>query len=419
MKGMFKKMKKLQELFSVVLCALFVFLLFSSCKKNENESLKLVMWTFQNQIDDQMVEAFEKLHGNIDVEVVVFPWDTYFTKLRLALQSGNNVPDIFQLEVTYLGDFIFGEESQYMYDLNSLGGENLVKNMIPYVAELGRNQEGQLFGICDHTCVAGYNYNKEAALKYLGTSDYMELQNMVHSWSDIVELSKEVSEKGGYLIPSLEDIISVEKYNNGHWVDNGQFVINSSWNNVIDICRSVKTNNGDAGLIFETDAYESAKYDGNVVFWMASFENYVDEELNNKLGLIKAPKPYYLGGTYNCIYNQSKYVEEAYKFLEYISQDEWQEKDLLEYAVLPSSESLFEKYKGQPVWIANGSQPVLDTYFDIAKRIEPCTAAKYDEQIYLIFVEEVLNGLNNNLSNEEIFEAVRSRVMVVYPELFG
>ena len=410
----------MKRIISFVIGVLVVMSLVSltACEKRNNTERRIVMWTFMNHIEGNMVEQFAKSHDNVEVEVVVYPEDTYYTKLHLALQSGRNVPDIYQIERTHLGDFIDGEDSQYMYDLSSLGGDEYVKGMIPYVSELGRNDENKLLGICDHTNVAGLNFNKEAALKYLGTSDYHEIQNMVTSWDDVVTLSKEVSDKGGFLVASLEDLITIEKYNNGYWVENNKFVINDSWNDVIDLCRNVRNNCGDAGLIFWTDAYESAKVEGNVIFWTGTFDNYVDDSLYNKWGAIAAPKPYYFGGTYNFIYNKSENVDVAYDFLKFISGDEWQKYDVTKRAVMPSSERVYEVFAGKGVWAATGDQPVLDLYHEIAESIEPNKAKRYEESIYLIFEEEVLNGIDGNASNDEILERVTEKTRIFYPELF-
>ncbi|MDF0753050.1 extracellular solute-binding protein, partial [Marinobacter sp. 71-i] len=79
--------------------------------------------------------------------------DQYQTKLLTALQSGKDLPDIFDLERGYIGKFI---DSKFLADLSAMGGEDLVKDYVPYVQGLGRSSDGKLKAISDHSSPGGF-----------------------------------------------------------------------------------------------------------------------------------------------------------------------------------------------------------------------------------------------------------------------
>ncbi|MFD7819176.1 ABC transporter substrate-binding protein [Streptomyces sp. NPDC059785] len=79
---------------------------------NDGRPIKLEWWAWAFVDEAQkMADAYQKVHPNVDIQVVNQPWDDYWTKLPLALQ-GSGGPAIFNVH-----------NSQH---------DNLVKYMAPY-----------------------------------------------------------------------------------------------------------------------------------------------------------------------------------------------------------------------------------------------------------------------------------------------
>ena len=197
-----------------------------SGKAAESGELKghLVIWTFFDQVKD-MADQFQAKNPGVTVDVKMFPGDQYQTKLLTALQSGRDVPDIFDLERGYIGKFI---DSKFLTDLSAMGAEDLVKDYIPYVQELGRSQDGKLRAISDHSSPGGFWYLRDTAKKYLGTDDPDKVSDMVSSWDKIIELGKKVAADSGgkvHLIQNAGDLFDIEAYNTQPWVKDGKLNI--------------------------------------------------------------------------------------------------------------------------------------------------------------------------------------------------
>lgn len=79
---------------------------------NDGEPIALEWWLWGFDTQSQAIaDAYQEVHPNVDIQVVVQPWEDYWTKLPLELQ-GDAGPAIFNVH-----------NSQH---------DNLIKNMAPY-----------------------------------------------------------------------------------------------------------------------------------------------------------------------------------------------------------------------------------------------------------------------------------------------
>ena len=83
---------------------------------NEGEPIVLEWWLWGFDAESQAIaDAYQEIHPNVDIQVVVQPWEDFWTKLPLELQ-GKNGPAIFNVH-----------NSQH---------DNLIENMAPYDIEI-------------------------------------------------------------------------------------------------------------------------------------------------------------------------------------------------------------------------------------------------------------------------------------------
>lgn len=116
-----------------------------SASEGETEELSgsFTYWTFTD-FSNNLVEAFEKENPGVDIEIQVFGGDEYKTKLLTTLQSGQDIPDMFDLEASYVYEFL---DSDMLEDLTARGFEDLMSDFYPYVLSTSRDSNGTLKGV--------------------------------------------------------------------------------------------------------------------------------------------------------------------------------------------------------------------------------------------------------------------------------
>ncbi|WJH34704.1 ABC transporter substrate-binding protein [Paenibacillus sp. CC-CFT747] len=382
---------------------------------------KLTIWTFAGQVEDMKNKFMEKYPG-VTVDLKIFPGDQYQMKLLAAMQTGQDAPDIFDLERGYIGKFI---DAPFAADLSAMGAEELVKDYVPYVQAMGRDKSGKLKGISDHSSPGGFWYIKENAKKYLGTDDPAKISEMVNSWDKVLELGKKVSaESGGKvkLISHYSDIFGIEYYNMQPFVKDGALVIDPKWKDTYENQKKIREADVDAKLGFLSAGWTTALNDGGVVLvampaWAGNNVDNKDNKANDKYGVAKTPKGWYKGGTYRSIYEKSKNKELAYEFIKFIASSEWQSYNLEKTGNMPSSLKVYDENLTKTKSPFFGSQNILQPYYEMMKTIPAIQPDKYGEDVFSKFKKAANDGIANKETFEQVTANFKKEVKNAYPEL--
>jgi len=380
----------------------------------------LVIWTFFDQVK-LMATQFQKKNPGVTVDVKVFPGNDYETKIRLALQTGQSTPDIFDLERGYIGKFL---DTPFVEDLSALGAEALVKDYIPYAAALGRDHNGIIRAVTDNCSPGGFWYRRDVAATYLGSGDPAKVSAMVSSWDKIIALGTKVAQasKGQvHLLASYNDALMVNQYSTQPWVNGLKLTIDPAWNGVLDTARQIRAHGVDAKIDAAfSPAWGAAWNNGSVVMfaWPSWIGFMIDKKkLAGKWAIATAPKGYYSGGTYRAIYAKSKNKALAYEFVKFIASPEWQNYNLKQTLNMPALRSVFTSNAETFHDPLLGNQPVLKTYYAIAEKIPPHRPDKYSEAILALFGGIVGEMIRTNQPNQWAFDQLKKRVRNAYPEL--
>lgn len=375
---------------------------------------KLVVWTFFGQVED-MGKAFMEKHPGVEVEVKIFPGDQYQTKLLTALASRHGAPDVFDLERSYIGKFI---NAPFADNLTDMGAEELLKDYVPYVQELGRDLEGNVRAISDHSSPGGYMYIRENAKKWLGTDNPDEISSMVDSWDKVIELGKKVAADSNgevHLISNIGDLFDIEGYNQDPWTKDYVLQIDSDWEDIYNKALTIRNEGVDAKLGFMSGGWASGLNNGEVVLtampaWAGFMFNNKDDQAVGKFGVAKTPKGYYNGGTYRAIYSESENKELAWEFVKYIASPEWQARNLAATGNTPGSLKVYEDNMETFTSPFFGEQNILKPYYELMKSLPPLRANEYDEEIFGKFKKHATEGINNNKTYAEVLEAFKKDV---------
>ncbi|HET7627901.1 MAG TPA: extracellular solute-binding protein [Bacillales bacterium] len=398
----------------------------ASKTSGKKEKQTLVVWTYFGQVK-LLAKQFEKSHPNVDVKVKVFPGDQYKTKLQTALQTKTNVPDVFDLERAYISYFI---NTPYVANLSEMGADELVDKMVPYVAALGKDKEGNVRAVADSSSPTGFWYHRKAAKKWIGTDDPDKISKMVDSWDGVIELAKQVKQKSGgkvHLLDSSDSVFALEKYQMHPWVnDEKEFSIDPGWNKVLNVMRTIRSNNLGAKLAGFSPGWGSAlnNYDPNapaIMYGLPSWATFMIDTDNGKaegqFGVAKAPVGSYEGGTYRAIYSKTPNKQLAYEFVKFDASKEWQTYNLKHTGNMPSDVAVYKENMESYSPPMFGDQKVLKMYYDISMSIPAEPAGLYREDINSMFGKIVTDMLNKKKSNDWAFDQLKAKVKESYPEI--
>ncbi|ANF95175.1 ABC transporter substrate-binding protein [Paenibacillus bovis] len=381
----------------------------------------LVVWTFFDQVED-MAAQFMKENPKVKVEVKTFPGDDYQTKLLTALQSGQNVPDVFDLERSYIGKFI---DSKYLSDLSAMGAEDLVANYVPYVQALGRASDNTIRAVSDHSSPGGFWYIRENAQKYLGTDDPDQISDMVNSWDKIIALGQKVEQQSQgqvHLISNSGDLFDIEAYNTEPWVKDGKLNIDPKWEQYYTIQQQINDNNVDAKLSFMSAGWGNALNDGSVVLttmpaWASFMIDNDNGAAKGKYGVARTPEGYYNGGTYRGIYRESPNQELAYEFIKYIAGEKWQQHNLEATGNMPGNAKVYEKNLNTFTSEITGDQKVMKVYYDVVKDLPALQPDKYSEEILSTWRKVAKEGITNHTDYAAVLANFTKQVQNAFPEI--
>lgn len=153
---------------------------------------KVTIWTWDYDNTLMMVEDFNKVYPNIELEVVNVAHSDYFTKIQQAVASGSELPDIVAQACTLLKNYgqlgIFEDLSAEPYNVDS-------DIFFDYIKDRSIMEDGTLIGIEESVNPSGIAYKRDLAKKYFGTDDPEELGAMFTTLDDYIEAGIKVQEE--------------------------------------------------------------------------------------------------------------------------------------------------------------------------------------------------------------------------------
>lgn len=384
----------------------------------------LVVWTFFSQVK-LLAQQFDKTHPGDHVIVKVFPGNTYETKLQTALSTGYGVPDVFDLERSYIGQF---NNTPYVANLSKMGANALTKNMVPYVAALGTNSQGNVIGIADSSSPGGFWYRRAEAKKWLGTENSQKISQMVSSWSKIIALGKKVykaSHGTVHLLDTSASVMVVQNHNMLPWVNNGNLQIDPAWSHILNVVRTVHQDHVSAGLPGFSAGWGSAlnapgSNGAAILFAVPSWATFMINNKNNagvgKFGVAAAPAGYYEGGTYRAIYSKAPNKKLAWEFLKFDASPQWQVWNLQHTGNMPSDVSVFKSQSNYKIPFF-GNENVMGMYYNIAMKIPGRSPSKYGESINGDWGSIVAQMVQQNKTTQWAYTQLKQKVADTYPSV--
>lgn len=385
---------------------------------DESLSGTFTWWTYFDQAPF-LKEQFEKKYPNVTIDLQVFGGDDYQTKLMNALPTGQDVPDVFDLEEGYVYKFI---DSPLLADLDALGLGEVCNSYYDWAVAMGRDSNGTLKGICDNVSPVAFWYLRDAMEKWLGTSDDAEISAMLSSWDAIKAKGLEIKEKSNgevYLWPNLSEMVKVAGYSLTPIARNGKVAIEQGWYDLLDTMRDF----WEAGIVADLGGWSgdwaTAWNNGTLLIRvMPSWDFFTDWSINT--GNVGVAAPFmasYEGGTYRAIYANSEKTDLCVKFLEFLTNETYQLQNLYTNNQMPANKNIAGLLGPDYTNDNFGGQNIMKTYDTICNNIADIVPDQYTRGLQNKFSKYAQAGIKEGKTNDEIIDTFLADIRDTYPEL--
>ncbi len=359
-------------------------------KSSDKVTITYALWdTGQLPVMQTLADEFEKENPNIHIEIQTTAWKDYWTKLETTVTAGNG-PDVFWLNIPRATDYI---KNDIIIPLDDLG---IDKSKFPETHIEAYTRDGKLYGIPRDFDTVGLYYNKtlfEEAGVPLPTDQW--------TWDDMKDAAAKLTnkEKGVYGIIASADWQGgyyEAIYQNGSSPFTADGKSNFSDPAVIEALNYwysfVKDGSSPNAADLANTPAKDMLLSGKVAMiadgsWNATIY-FNDDYGKANLDVAMLPKGKVNGTTSNSlgnvIYSKSKHIDEAKKWVTFLSSERANQEVAAAGIVIPS-------YSGtQDEWINAFPDKNLKAFVDSVKfathlpNIPNFSAAQNFEYEYLV-----------------------------------
>ena len=241
----------MKKILSLVL-ALALVLGCMSFASAEDGKIKLVVWSFTNELQGMIEKYYLPNHPELEIEFQIYPTDgnAYTTKVDNLLgvpdaAVSEEAPDIFTLEAAFVKHYV---ESDWTGDLKDIGfTDDELSVAFPVMAQIGQNAAGVQKGLSWQSTPGVLMYRASLAEKYLGVKSPEEMQAKVADWDTFLETAEELaeaSEGACKMVTGAGDIWNAYQYQRAQgWVVDGKLNIDSELLDFEDLCKTLEEEN--------------------------------------------------------------------------------------------------------------------------------------------------------------------------------
>ncbi|SHJ66748.1 ABC-type glycerol-3-phosphate transport system, substrate-binding protein [Geosporobacter subterraneus DSM 17957] len=452
-----KKMH-LRKALALMMCVVFIASLFAGCsnqgsepaannppqespesgvvpaeKKPEDFTGELTFWHFNKDEGPKLAEAFMGKYPNVKVNVQITS-DTdlaYQNKVTSAIRAGSGMPDVLAAENAFVKRFVNLPGGFENLSAAPFNAEEYVDANIPYTVDIGRDNAGNMRALSWQACPGGVGYKRDLAKKYLGTDDPDEISAMLSTPEKIVETARKVKEasKGkAKLFVGTEDLykIYVGGARTQPWVKDNKFIIDPKMLEYIDIAKTMRDEGLEGGIRQWTPAWSAAVADDihmcyAIPTWGIQWIVAVNDEKNAQAGrwAVATPMPYYEGGTWAGISQQSKNKELAWEFVKFLATD----KEHLKAWAIKTGDfvnhiAVIEELKNDSSFVNKTvNQNTYEVYGPMVEKVNGNLITQYDDQMRKSFQDIMQTYLAGKITKEQFIQQFKEKVKSDLPDL--
>jgi hypothetical protein len=223
----------------------------------DDAKIKLVVWSFTNELQGMIEKYYLPNHPELDIEFQIYPTDgnAYTTKVDNtfgANAASEEAPDIFTLEAAFVKHYV---ESDWTGDLKDIGfTDEELAAAFPVMAQIGQSAAGVQKGLSWQSTPGVLMYRASLAEKYLGVTSPEEMQAKVADWDTFLETAEELKTASNgecKMVIGAGDIWNAYQYQRSEgWVVDNKLVIDDELLDFEELCKTLEeddlTHKGDA-----------------------------------------------------------------------------------------------------------------------------------------------------------------------------
>lgn len=399
-----------------------------SDKKGEDVTLRYAIWgASQQEISQQLADAFHEKYPNITVEVEYTPQNTgeYWTKLESSC-TGGSAPDVFWMNGVHADTYIDGEMMMPLTEM--IDNSQVIDMEKDYPAMLSNLyiRNGEIYGVPKDFDTIAVWYNKkifdDAGVAYPESG---------WTWDEMIETARKLTEKekgiygissefGGqqYYYPTISangGYILSDDFKSSGYDSEGTIKGIQCWVDLIDEGLSPTleqlTDTGSNTL------FESGRL---AMLWAGSWNVATfmkNEQLNTVVDVVETPS--FGGQNGNCInglgigiYANTAHPEEAKLFVEWLGSKEGQEIQG------KSGTVIYARYDCQPLFVQMYPDLNLQSYLDQVDdaMLYPC--CKVTNEMLTVESDYLKQAYMGQISVEEACASIAAEVNPMLEEAY-
>ncbi|HHT08391.1 MAG TPA: carbohydrate ABC transporter substrate-binding protein [Clostridiales bacterium] len=235
-------MKKLISLLLVMVMMLSI----ASIVTAESEKIKLVVWSFTDELQGILDNYYIPAHPDVEITYVLYSteefFQTAFPTMMAATPGSAEAPDVFALEADYAKEWINSDHTAPLTDIGFTEEELAVS--VPSVVDFGRDPNGVAKALSWQSTPGALFYRASLAEEYLDVEDPEEFQELVKDWETFFETAEELnqnSEGSVKMFNSIGDIYKPFFYQRQTgWVKDGKLVIDPAMIELMEYAKKAK-----------------------------------------------------------------------------------------------------------------------------------------------------------------------------------
>ncbi|SET71205.1 ABC-type glycerol-3-phosphate transport system, substrate-binding protein [Natronincola peptidivorans] len=447
-------MKKhhLKRTFALLMCAILMLVMFTGCsqpaeapveepqeeqqevteKSPEDFTGTLTFWHFNNDEGPKLAEAFMAKYPNVTVETQITA-DTdlaYQNKVTSSIRAGSGMPDVYAAENAFVKRFVNLPGGFADLSAAPFNAEELVGNNIPYTVDIGRDNNGNIKALSWQACPGGIGYKRDLALEYLGTDDPAEITAMLATPESIIETArtlKEASNGQVKLFVGTEDLYKVYVGSRSvPWVQDNKFTIDPKMMEFLDIAKILRDEGLEGGIRQWTPTWSAAVADDEhmayaIPTWGIQWIVAVNDEENADAGRwgIATPIPFYEGGTWVGVSEQSQNKELAWEFVKFLATDADHLRDWAKATgdFVSHLDIIDELMSDNSFVNPTVNQNTYQVYGPMVYEIDGNLITQYDDQIRVAFLDVLQTYLAGNIDKDQFLVNLKEQVQADIPDL--
>jgi multiple sugar transport system substrate-binding protein len=411
---------------SILLCSAFLLANSDNLIWPEQPDITISMWSFHDEVKI-FIDRFEARHPNIHINLTIFPIEEYITKLWPVLLSGKNAPDLFTVEYAFIADLV---ESGFYDDLSAAPYKADIKDVIPYVVQVGTDSAGILRALSWQACVGGFYYRRSMAKQYLGTDDPEKIGQMLSTPEKFLAAARIIKQKSGGKVKLIGSYGDYSHYafasRTKAFVTNNRLNIEKPILDYFDFAKTMI----DEDLTAEVDTWSPPWFENMSAAepnfmgyilptwgWKYVLKPYV-KDTSGDWGLCKGPASYFWDGSWLGIYKNSQNKEAAWKFLRFVTLDrdtqEWWARKTEDFV---SNKTVINKIKNEFSDELFGNQKFYTVFAEEAQKINGNLLKKYDMNIRSFLMGAINEYVEGKVTKQEALDRFKQDVKNAFPEI--